>query len=259
MSDMVDTLEAEAKGGPDPAGGGTDRDTTSSSGADTDGGGVGSPRISRVPGLNGRDDGAGPSNITLRIIQSDDQMTREIKQALGGAEAEIGSDKSKKKVERAANTRNVMRTAFSKIKTALQIRNDQRRNTLDLDESVPLAVPATCLEKGPAMEVCSRIARRLKRVAVSWDARYTSGGLEFTAAGNALIEAATKPAPSVPGVINPGKAPLLYGQTDNTPHIAQALAQASKDEAADIRELAPKVALLDIFCSLCKSIKVPVL
>lgn len=62
------------------------------------------------------------------------------------------------------------------------------------------------------MEVCSRIVRRLKWVAVSRDARYTSGGLEFTAAGNALVEAATKPAPSVPGVINPGKAPLLYGQ-----------------------------------------------
>lgn len=69
MSDMIDALEVEERGGPGPAGastpqtgGGTDGDAASSSGADKDRGGAGSPRISRVPGLHGRDDGAGPSN-----------------------------------------------------------------------------------------------------------------------------------------------------------------------------------------------------
>lgn len=153
----------------------------------------------------------GPSNVTLRPSQSDDQVTREIKRALGGTEAEIGSDKSRRKAERAATTRSAIRTAFSKIKTALQSKRTQARNTLDLDDSISLVVPPAGVEKGPAMRVCSRIARRLKWVAVFRNARYTSGGLEFNAAGNALVEAATKPAPSVPGVINPGKAPLLYG------------------------------------------------
>lgn len=136
----------------------------SSSGADIDGGSIGSPRVTRFSAVHGRHEGAGPNNVTLRPGQSDDQVTWEIKRALGGAEAEIGCDKSRRKAERAATTRSAMRTAFSKIKTVLQSKPTQARNIddSDLDDSVPLVVSSAGVEKGSAMGVCSRIARRLK-------------------------------------------------------------------------------------------------
>lgn len=227
MNEMIDELERDAAGGPRGPGGastplnaGTDEDAGSSVGgteSDTQSGssGVRSPRDGRV---------AGPSKVrvgdaTLRVCTSEDALARHIKDALG---------------------------AFMKIKTSLQRSHDRDKPSLDPDDSVPLVAPGGVQDKGPAMEVCARIARRLKWSAVACDSRYTFGGLELTAMGSALIEAATTPNPSTPGVINPRKAPLLDGFVATIPQIAQAVKQACHESVTDIRELALKVAFLDM-------------
>lgn len=149
------------------------------------------------------------SDITLRPTDSDGTVAREIKATLSMPEVAIGRYKSRRKADEAETARNVIRAA------------------VDPDESTPLVVPVPEGNRGPALEMCARISRRLKWVRVGqYHIKYATGRVEF---------------------ITFGKAPLLYGQIIDCPYMTQDLLWgAPRTETADIRELTLKVALMDM-------------
>lgn len=149
--------------------------------------------------------------------------------ALCKAEEVIIGDSSRRTVDRAATARTAMRTAFSKIRDVLRIRGEGREMDDDLDTSVPPAVERPLL-KELALQVRDRIARKVKWVSVGVHNRFCGGSMEFTAYGAALVD----------------KVPLMYALVSNVPQLAQVCVQIGKSEPADIRELALKVALIDM-------------
>ena len=87
--------------------------------------------------------------------------------------------------------------------------------------------------------------RRSKWVGVGIDPRLKHGKLQRTEASATVIEAATNPAPSCPGVINPAKGLYTYGYMSNTPLLAAGLDAYMGCSKADYRGLAIKIDLYD--------------
>lgn len=86
---------------------------------------------------------------------------------------------------------------------------------------------------------------RLKWVGIGVDPRLKHGSMVRTEAAATILEAATNPAPSCPGVINPAKGLYTYGYMSNTPLLAAGLDAYLSGSKADYRGLAIKIDLYD--------------
>ena len=87
--------------------------------------------------------------------------------------------------------------------------------------------------------------QRLKWVGVGIDPRLRHGKLQRTETAALVLEAATNPSPSCPGVINPARGLYTYGYMSNTPSLAAGLDSYISNSKADYRSLAIKVDLYD--------------
>ncbi|KAI4484963.1 hypothetical protein M0802_012920 [Mischocyttarus mexicanus] len=96
-----------------------------------------------------------------------------------------------------------------------------------------------------SIDAFRKAASNFKWIGIGVDTRYEHGSVEPTGVGAELIAAATQPDPPRSGVINPARAPLLYGQLVNCPQTAAAVQRSMEAHKADFRSLAIKVALMD--------------
>jgi hypothetical protein len=164
-----------------------------------------------IPGLSGT-----RSTLTLRTTPSDDS----IKGSLGGLEEGKGKQKM--------NT--VMSTALSKIRSVLRLRGEGMQIDNESDTPMPPPPAQPPVDEKLAQEVCERIARKVRWVSVGVDNRFCGGSMEYTTYGSSLVD----------------KTPIIYGLVSNVPHLTQICVQTGNSQPADIRELALKVALIDM-------------
>lgn len=168
-----------------------------------------------------------PSNITITASESDPAIiatTKErLRQVADLVKARPDEPGKKAPSQRQIIIRGILRSVVRDVTTVVK---GKKKKDDGPDDEPPDSPEPSAEDKDLDVEHFNSYAKKMKWIAVGVEAKRAHGRLELSGGAAPMIEAATKPTPSQPGLINPSKGSYVFGYLANTPLLAAGIDRA---------------------------------